>query len=171
MASFEVWLTLFTCANLYMCLRTLESLALTLPQPEIKVVEEKPAEVQEEEDEEEDFNEANLQRFQTLEYWMQHNRDAWKEYTFGRDQLCAGTGINRHLALQCVRSQGYNNIHDYINAYRIAELQRMLSHGEVNNLRDCLDAGFGTLKTARSSFEKVTGMTLDQAFEQVQHKS
>ncbi len=170
-ASFEVWLSLFTLANLYMCLRTLETLALSLPKPEIKAVEEKPEEVQAEEDEEEDFNEANLQRFQTLEYWMQHNRDAWKEYTFGRDQLCAGTGINRHLALQCVRSQGYNNIHDYINAYRIAELQRMLSHGEVSNLRDCLDAGFGTLKTARGSFEKVTGKTLDEAFEQSQHKS
>lgn len=169
--AFEAWIVIFTLANLYMCLRTLETLALSLPQPEIKVVEEKPQEVQSEEDEEEDFNEANLQRFQTLEYWMQHNREAWKEYTFGRDQLCAGAGINRHLALQCVRSQGYNNIHDYINAYRIAELQRMLSHGEVNNLRDCLDAGFGTLKTARSSFEKVTGKTLDEAYEQVQRKN
>lgn len=168
--AFEIWVVIFTLANLYMCLRTLETLAISLPQPEIKVVEEKPADVQEPEDEEEDFNEANLQRFQTLEYWMQHNRDAWKEYTFGRDQLCAGTGINRHLALQSVRSQGYNNIHDYINAYRIAELQRMLSHGEVTSLRDCLDAGFGTLKTARNSFEKITGRSLDEVFEQAQKK-
>ena len=169
-AAFEVWLVIFTLANLYMSLRTLETLALTLPMPEIKEVEEKVVEAQPHEEEEEDFNEANLQRFQTLEYWMQHNRDAWKEYTFGRDQLCAGTGINRHLALQSIRSQGYNNIHDYINAYRIAELQRMLTHGEVVSLRDCLDAGFGTLKTARSSFEKVTGRSLDEAFEQMQHK-
>ena len=54
---------------------------------------------------------------------------------------------------------------------RLAVVRAMLSHGEVNNLRDCLDAGFGTLKTARSSFEKVTGKTLDEAYEQVQRKN
>lgn len=162
---FEVWVILFTCANVYMCMRALETLALSLPQPAIKTVEEAPdfdATVAIEEDKEEDFNEANLRRFECLEYWMQHHRDDWKDYTFGRDQLCAGAGINRHLALQCVRSQGYNNIHEYINAYRVAELQRMISYGEILGIRDCLDAGFGTLKTARSNFERVTGKTLDE---------
>lgn len=165
--AFEVYLMIFSVANLYMCLRSLETLALSLPQPEIKVVEEKPVlDIQAEDEEENDFNELNRQRFQTLEYWMQHNRDAWKDYTFGRDQLCAGTGINRHLTLQSVRSQGYNNIHDYINAYRIAELQRMISYGEVASLRDCMEAGFGTIKTARSCFEKITGKSLDEVLEQ-----
>ena len=162
---FEVWVILFTCANVYMCMRALETLALSLPQPAIKTMEEAPdfdATVAIEEDKEEDFNEANLRRFECLEYWMQHHRDDWKDYTFGRDQLCAGSGINRHLALQCVRSQGYNNIHEYINAYRVAELQRMISYGEILGIRDCLDAGFGTLKTARSNFERVTGKTLDE---------
>lgn len=169
-AAFEVWVVIFTLANIYMCLRTLETIAVSLPKPEIKVIEQMPVEVQAEEDEEEDFNEANLQRFQTLEYWMQHNHEAWKEYTFGRDQLCTETGINRHLTLQCVRSQGYNNIHDYINAYRISELQRMISYGEVTCLRDCLDAGFGTIKTARSSFERITGKSLDEVLEQALQK-
>lgn len=169
--AFAVWVILFTGANLYMCLRSLESLAVKLPQPEIKIVEEQPQmdEVKEEKDEE-DFNEANFQRFEGLEYWMQHNRDAWKEYTFGRDQLCMEVGLNRHLVLQCVRSQGYNNIHEYINAYRIAELQRMMSHGEISTLRDCLDAGFGTIKTARVSFERVTGRTLDEALADIKTK-
>ena len=162
---FKIWISLFTCANVYMCLRSLESLALTLPQPTIKVVEGEPdfsGTAAIEEDKEEDFNEANQKRFECLEYWMQHHSNEWKEYTFGRDQLCAGAGMNRHLVLQCVRSQGYNNIHDYINAYRINEILRMISHGEVRSVRDCMDAGFGTLKTARICFERVTGKNLDE---------
>lgn len=159
--AFEVWIILFTLANIYMCLRSLETIALSLPQPEIQVVEVEPT-IDDETEEDEDFNEANLHRFEKAEFWMQHHREAWKDNTFGRDQLCEGTGINRHLLLQSVRSQGYNNIHDYINVYRVNELKRMIEAGEARNLTECLDAGFGTVKTARSCFEKVTGMTLDE---------
>jgi AraC-like DNA-binding protein len=168
---FEIWLIVFTLANLYICFRTLETLALSLPMPTIVEVDSAPEVEQIEQTDREDFNEANHQRFERVDFWMQHHREDWKESSFGRDQLCEGVGINRHLILQCVRSQGYYSIHEYINTYRIAELKRMIARGEAHNLRECLDAGFGTLKTARSSFEKVTGMTLDQAFEQVQHKS
>ena len=158
--TFEIWLIFFTLANMYMCLRSLETIALSLPQPEIQVVEIDPV-ISEETEEGEDFNEANMHRFAKAEYWMQHHREAWKDNTFGRDQLCEETGINRHLLLQSVRSQGYNNIHDYINVYRVKELIRMIESGEAHNLTECLDAGFGTIKTARSCFEKVTGTTLD----------
>ena len=156
-----VWLVILTLQNLYMCFRTLETLALSLPKPEMKAVEEEPATIVAEEGREEDFNEANRLRFERIEFWMQHHHDEWKDYTFGRDQLCTAVGLNRHLLLQSVRSQGYNNIHEYINTYRIAELQRMIARGEVRTLGACQDAGFGTIKTARSSFEKVTGGSLD----------
>lgn len=159
--TFEIWIIFFTLANIYMCLRSLETIALSLPKPEIQVVEVEPL-MTDDDEEQEDFNEANLHRFEKAEFWMQHHREAWKDNTFGRDQLCEATGINRHLLLQCVRSQGYNNIHDYINVYRVNELQRMIDSGEAHNLTECLDAGFGTVKTARACFEKVTGMTLDE---------
>ena len=158
--AFEIWLILFSLANIYMCLRSLETIALSLPQPEIQVVEVEPSIVSDDE-EQEDFNEANLRRFERAEFWMQHNRDAWKDNTFGRDQLCEAIGINRHLLLQSVRSQGHNNIHDYINVYRVKELQRMIASGGTRTLTACLDAGFGTIKTARSCYEKVTGESLD----------
>lgn len=159
---FELWLVLFALANFYMCMRTLETIALTMPQPEIKVIEDIPEQqVEAAPDENDDFNEANFQRFQRTEFWMQHHAEAWKENTFGRDQLCEATGFNRHLLLQCVRSQGYNNIHDYINVYRVNELKRMITAGESKNLTECLDAGFGTIKTARACFQKATGETLD----------
>lgn len=159
---FEIWLIFFTLANLYMCLRSLETIALSLPRPEMQVVDVEPV-LEENEDDEEDFNEANIRRFERTEFWMQHHRDVWKENTFGRDQLCEATGINRHLLLQSVRSQGHNNIHDYINAYRVKELQRMITAGEARTLSECLEAGFGTIKTARSSYEKVTNESLDDS--------
>ena len=156
----EIWLVLFTCENLYMCFRVLESLALTLPQPKIKVVEEKQEADIASEDDDDDFNEANLRRFERIEFWMQHNQEAWKNSSFGRDQLCVAVGLNRHLLLQSVRSQGYYNIHEYISTYRIEELKKMIVRGDIRTLGACQDVGFGTIKTARSSFEKITGDSL-----------
>lgn len=158
---FELWLFIFTLANLYLCLRELETMAIGLPKPVIAEVEESPAVEQIEKTDHEDFNEANRQRFERVEYWMQHNRDTWKDFTFNRDNLCEATGINRHLVLQALRSQGYNNIHEYINAYRIDELRRMVKYGLIRTPKDCLDAGFGSIKTARASFLRVTGESLD----------
>ena len=111
--------------------------------------------------EREDFNEANLQRYHRLEAWMQKNRAAWTESTFGRDQLCREVGLNRHLVLQSVRSQGHNNVHEYINRYRIEELKRLILRGEVATVGESVDAGFGTVATARSCFKKMEGIRLD----------
>ena len=155
-----IYVVLFTLLNLYLAFRTLESLALQLPRPVIDEVEEAPDE--EEEEEEDDFNEVNLLRFQRINYWMQHNRREWKESSFGRDRLCQAVGLNRHIILECVRSQGFNNIHDYISSFRVAELKRMISRGEVKNLSETVDAGFGTIQTVRSCFLKIEGMTLDE---------
>ena len=161
-----LWIIVFTAVNLYLCLRVLETMAIHLPTPDIIALDKEPVGVSptDETDEtcsEEDFNEANQHRFERIEHWMQHNKPLWTDYTFGRDQLCEHTGINRHLMLQSIRSQGYYNIHEYISRYRIDELQRMIQRGEVTTLSDCLDAGFATIKTIRIAFEKFTGDSLD----------
>lgn len=156
-----VYAVIFTLLNSYLCLRTLESLALELPKPVVKEVEKAPSD-EELKKSESDFNEANLQRFQRTEFWMQHHVDAWTDYTFNRDVLCSEVGINRQLLLQCLRSQGYNNVHEYINRYRLDELKRRIRRGEISALGDCLDAGFGSMKTVRSCFLKLDGISLDQ---------
>ena len=160
-----IYSIIFTLLNLYLCLRTLETMALELPKPVIKTVETTPTD-EELRKSEEDFNEANRQRFQRVEYWMQKNVEAWTDSTFGRDILCRETGINRQLLLQCVRSQGYNNVHDYINSYRINELKHRICAGKVSTLTECLDAGFGAVKTVRSCFLKHEGDTLDNYIQQ-----
>ena len=166
-----VYVVIFTLLNMYLALRVLETMAMTLPHPVIEAVEdiaeETPmAEAEEAADEgdkseREDFNEANLQRYHRLEAWMQKNRAAWTESTFGRDQLCREVGLNRHLVLQSVRSQGHNNVHEYINRYRIEELKRLILRGEVATVGESVDAGFGTVATARSCFKKMEGIRLD----------
>ena len=166
-----VYVVIFTLLNMYLALRALETMAMTLPHPVIEAVEdiaeETPmAEAEEAADEgdkseREDFNEANLQRYHRLEAWMQKNRAAWTESTFGRDQRCREVGLNRHLVLQSVRSQGHNNVHEYINRYRIEELKRLILRGEVATVGESVDAGFGTVATARSCFKKMEGIRLD----------
>ena len=156
-----VYVTLFTVLNLYLMLRTLETIALQLPRPIISEVAEAPDDESKEEKDQEDFNEANLHRFRRINFWMQNHREEWKESTFGRDRLCQAVGYNRHLVLQSVRSQGFNNVHDYICSFRVAELKRMIDHGEIGTLNDTLAAGFGTTQTVRACFFKVEGITLD----------
>lgn len=157
---FELWMLFFTLINLYLCFRVLESIALSLPRPAIKRVEKEP-EPEAIEKAEDDFNEANRQRFKRIEFWMQNHVERWTDYTFGRDQLCEGVGLNRHLVLQALRSQGYNDVHEYLSIYRVEELQRLIVQGKIKVLRECVDAGFGTIKTARSSFERIKGIQLD----------
>lgn len=156
-----IYLGIFTMLNLYLAFRTLETMALSLPKPVIKEVKEEPATEEVAKAEQEDFNEANLLRFQRIQLWMQKHKEEWKDNTFGRDRLCEAVGYNRHLVLQSVRSQGFNNTHEYINSFRIAELKRMVKRGEASTLSECCDAGFGTIKTVRSSFERLEGRPID----------
>lgn len=157
---FIVYMVMFTFLNLYLSFRTLETMAINLPKPVIEEVKAEPSE-EELRKAEEDFNEANLQRFNRVQFWMQNNREEWTSNTFGRDNLCRAVGLNRHLVLQCLRSQGYNNVHDYINSYRIDYMKRLIRRGQITTLNECLDVGFGTTKTARTCFEKHEGHSLD----------
>ena len=157
-----IYMVIFTLVNLYLVLRILETMAVQLPRPALTVVVEEPTPEVVEKAEREDFNEANQLRFRHVEFWMQNNKEEWTDSTFGRDRLCRGVGYNRHLLLQSVRSQGYNNIHDYINRYRIDELKRMIQRGQVRVVSDAMFAGFGTTITARSCFMRMEGKSLDE---------
>jgi AraC-like DNA-binding protein len=157
-----IYVIIFTLLNLYLAFRTLENIAIHLPQPALIAVEEEPTEDIVEKAAKEDFNEANLLRFKRIEFWMQNHKEEWTDNTFGRDRLCEAVGYNRHLVLQCVRSQDYNNVHDYINRYRLEELKRLINKGKISTLSDTVDAGFGTIQTARSCFLKMEGVTLDE---------
>lgn len=161
-----IYIIIFTLLNIYLAFRTLEEMAIHLPQPALIEIEEEPTEDIVERAAMEDFNEANLLRFKRIEFWMQNHKEEWTNNTFGRDRLCEAVGYNRHLILQSVRSQGYNNVHDYINRYRIEELKHLITKGKISALGEVVDAGFGTVQTARSCFLKLEGITLDEFWNQ-----
>ena len=156
-----VYFYLFCLLNMYLFFRTLETMAIHLPRPEMKEVEQAPETDLIDLTEKENFNAANRQRFERVEYFMQHEQE-WLDSAFGRDRLCEVTGINRHLMLQCLRSQGYNNIHDYINSYRIRALKQKVRSGEIKTCNDAVLVGFGSGKTARNCFERMEGFSLDE---------
>ena len=169
------YLVVFTLVNFFWVCHSMETLIIKIPHPNINLdaqvveqlehmdLDEPESEKEEEEEQKEnDFNEFNHNRYLQVQMWMQKNKSMWLENGFTRDRLCEETGINRQLLLQCLRSQGHNNVHEYITAYRIEELKHLVSKGEISSVADCVVVGFGSVKTARLCFERIEGITLDE---------
>lgn len=163
------YMGLFTVVNFFWVCHSMETLIVKIPHPDIALSVEEEAGLAEavvedstaDEQKQADFNEANQRRYLQVQLWMQHNRDKWTSNGFTRDRLCEETGINRQLMLQCLRSQGHNNVHEYITAYRVQELKRLVVRGDVRGVADTLVVGFGSIKTARLCFERIEGYDLD----------
>lgn len=173
-----IYIIMLTSINAYLCLHMIGDAANHLPLPTIRtefmeeeVEDTAPVAEEQETRKTVDFNEANLKRYRRVQYWMHNNRKEWTDYTFNRDRLCEATGINRQLMLQCLRSQGHNNIHDYLTMYRVEELRRLVANGTIKNVSESDMAGFGAVKTARASFEKLQGISLDDYIAQAQTTS
>lgn len=162
-AGLVVYEIFFTGINIFLSFRILRPVILSMAYPQIRPVEEPPTPEAIAVADNDDFNKANLQRFEAIEYLMQHERP-YLDYMFNRERLCRMAGFNRHVVLQSLRSQGYNDIHEYIARYRVAELKRQVLDGRLAELKDCEQVGFRTLKTALSSFERYEGCNLEAWF-------
>lgn len=160
-----IYILLFTLVNMFLFFRILEPVFNALPHPPLRRVAERPTEEEISHSEQNDFNEANVRRFEVLEFLMQHDRP-WLDSQFTRDKLCRHTGLNRHLVLQALRSQGYNDTHEYIYRYRVEELKRLILSGEMQSLQECERAGFRSVKMAYSNFERMENVPLDIWFDE-----
>ena len=160
-----IYILLFTLVNMFLFFRILEPVFNALPHPPLRRVVERPTEEEISHSEQNDFNEANVRRFEVLEFLMQHDRP-WLDSQFTRDKLCRHTGLNRHLVLQALRSQGYNDTHEYIYRYRVEELKRLILSGEMQSLQECERAGFRSVKMAYSNFERMENVPLDIWFDE-----
>lgn len=134
--------------------------------PDFRQVETPPTPEEITRSENEDFNAANLHRFEVMEYVMQNERP-FTDTSFNRERLCRLSGFNRHMALQSLRSQGYNDIHEYISRYRVAELKRLILEGKVTEMKQCPVVGFKNVKTAQANFERYENCDLAQFIENV----
>lgn len=154
------YILLFTGINLFLFIRMLRPTVQAIAYPDIKPVEAPPSEAELTQSELNDFNEANLHRFETMEYVMQREKP-FTDCMFTRERLCRLSGFNRHLVLQALRSQGYNDIHEYIARYRVAELKSLIEQGEITCPQKQFErAGFRTFKTTQSCFERYEGQSL-----------
>lgn len=160
-----VYEILFTGINIFLSFRILRPVIMSMDYPQIRPVEAPPSPEAIAVADNADFNAANLQRFEAIEYLMQHERP-YLDYMFNRERLCRMAGYNRHVVLQTLRSQGYNDIHEYIARYRVAELRRQILDGQLTELKNCEQVGFRTLKTAVASFERYEGGDLEEWFAQ-----
>ena len=160
-----VYEVLFAAVSMMLCGCIINPLMQSQPYPEIKPVEVAPTVEEISVAEEEDFNEANLRRFERVEYVMQHEKP-YVSSDFNRERLCRYAGFNRHILLQTLRSQGYNDVHDYISRYRVTELRRMIESGEINDPRQLERVGFKTIKTAVLAFERYEHVSLLQFIEE-----
>lgn len=159
-----VYEVLFTAVSLMLTGCMIKANISILPYPEIHPVEAPPTLQEITQTEQEDFNAANVQRFQSIEYVMQQDKP-YVASDFNRDRLCRLSGFNRHIVLQALRSQGYNDVHDYISRYRVSELRRLIEVGEVTDVRQHECVGFRTLKTAVLAFERYEHADLQQFIE------
>lgn len=154
-----IYMLLFTLVNMFLFFRILRPTVEAISYPDFRQVETPPTQEQITQSEVEDFNEANLHRFEVMEYVMQHDKP-FTDSTFNRERLCRLAGFNRHMALQSLRSQGYNDIHEYISRYRVAELRQLIEAGEVTDIKQVSRVGFRSYKTALTSFEQYEGESL-----------
>ena len=156
-----IYILLFTVVNLFLSFRVIRPVIENIQWPDFHKVKTRPTSAEVSQSEQEDFNAANLRRFEVMEYLMQNDKP-FVDCLFNRDKLCRMVGFNRHLVLQSLRSQGYNDIHEYINRYRVAEMKRMLLEGEMTDLKQFERVGFRAQKTAEVNFERYENCSLQE---------
>lgn len=164
-----IYILLFTLVNMFLFFRILRPTVEAISYPDFRQVETPPTREEITQSEVDDFNEANLHRFEMMEYVMQHD-SPYLDCNFNRERLCRLAGFNRHMALQSLRSQGYNDIHEYIMRYRVAEFKRRIESGEITDLKQVVDVGFRTPKTAITCFERYEGKEFQTFWEEHQKK-
>lgn len=164
-----IYILLFTLVNMFLFFRILRPTVEAISYPDFRQVETPPTREEITQSEVDDFNEANLHRFEMMEYVMQHD-SPYLDCNFNRERLCRLAGFNRHMALQSLRSQGYNDIHEYIMRYRVAEFKRRIESGEITDLKQVADVGFRTPKTAITCFERYEGKEFQTFWETHQKK-
>lgn len=148
-----VYEVLFTAVSIMLSGCMIHAQLEVHPYPEIHLVDAPPTPLEITEAEQQDFNEANNRRFASIEYAMQHEKP-FTASDFTRDTLCRLSGCNRHILLQTLRSQGYNDVHDYITRYRVTELRRLIENGEITDIHETDRVGFRTIKTAVLAFDR-----------------
>jgi AraC-like DNA-binding protein len=109
-------------------------------------------------------------------YWQQQllrlleTEKLYLEADLSLPALAQRTGLSTH-ELSYVLNEGFGvNFFQFINAYRVAEAQRLLAsaqHQHLSMVGIAFEAGFSSKTTFNTTFKKVTGLTPSQFLQQV----
>jgi AraC-like DNA-binding protein len=110
-------------------------------------------------------------------YWQQRlhhlleTERVYLEADLSLPALAQRAGLSTH-ELSYVLNEGFGvNFFQFINAYRVAEAQRLLAsaqHQHLSMVGIAFEAGFSSKTTFNTTFKKVTGLTPSQFLQQVQ---
>lgn len=109
-------------------------------------------------------------------YWQQRlhqlleTEKVYLEADLSLPALAQRAGLSTH-ELSYVLNEGFGvNFFQFINAYRVAEAQRLLAsaqHQHLSLVGIAFEAGFSSKTTFNTTFKKVTGLTPSQFLQQV----
>jgi AraC-like DNA-binding protein len=109
-------------------------------------------------------------------YWQQRLRQlletekVYLDADLSLPALAQRAGLSTH-ELSYVLNEGFGvNFFQFINAYRVAEAQRLLAsaqHQHLSMVGIAFEAGFSSKTTFNTTFKKVTGLTPSQFIQQV----
>jgi AraC-like DNA-binding protein len=109
-------------------------------------------------------------------YWQQQlshlleTEQVYLEADLSLPALAQRAGLSTH-ELSYVLNEGFGvNFFQFINAYRVAEAQRLLAsaqHQHLSMVGIAFEAGFSSKTTFNTTFKKVTGLTPSQFLQQV----
>ena len=106
-----------------------------------------------------DFEARQLE--QTLRRVMDEEQP-WKDSELTLPQLAERIGSSPHKLSEVLNSQVGQTFYDFVNGYRVREVQRRIKAGEANHLKIlaiALDAGFASKSTFNQVFKKHTNLT------------
>lgn len=86
----------------------------------------------------------------------------WKDSELTLPQLAERIGSTPHKLSEVLNSQVGQTFYDFVNGYRVREVQRRIKEGEAQRLKIlalALDAGFASKSTFNQVFKKHTNLT------------
>ena len=86
----------------------------------------------------------------------------WKESELTLADLATRLNCARHKLSEVLNSQLRQTFYDFVNGYRVREVQRRIKAGDAQSLKMlalAMDAGFSSKSTFNEAFKKHTNQT------------
>jgi AraC-like DNA-binding protein len=108
------------------------------------------------------LNEGEAARLKASLLALMEKECPWKESDLTLADLATRLGSTPHKLSEVLNSELGQTFYDFVNGYRVREVQRRIQSGEARTLKMlalALDAGFASKSTFNQAFKKHTNQT------------